>query len=117
MIWRRTVVLFVAALLGSAVIGLEIHREDKAYGEQLSNCRIQATGDGARYRTFSQDTVPDVGFKPCFSERPVSDWFKILVVTVFLLWIGFFSSLSQDCFLYFRARRRKLVTGEFRWFR
>jgi hypothetical protein len=117
MIWRRTVVLLVAAMLGRAMIGLRIIHEEKMHGRQRSICVTQATPDGARYRNVAQDAAPDAGFSPCFIDGAPPVWVKVLVLTVFFLWIGFFSSLLQDCFLYLRARRRGVTTGRFLWLR
>jgi hypothetical protein len=116
MIWRRTVVLFVAALIGSAVIGLLIHLVEKAHRAELSNCVSQDTEAGKRFVTVAQDST-EVGFQPCISEQPLALWIKGTMLVTFFAWIGFFLSLLQDTFLYMRGRPRGAVKFEFHWFR
>ncbi len=110
MIWRRTIVLFFAALAASAVPGV------KAYEESRPRCVTDTSSGESRPVAVVEDGA-EVGFTPCFIDSEVSVWFKTLVLSWFLLTVALSSSIVQDCFLYLRGRRLGVIVGPFRWMR
>jgi hypothetical protein len=111
-IWRRTIVLLVLAAVMSLPIAIEVYRDSHV------PCKMGRMSEV--YRTGIRVDVVDeaaVGFRPCFVDGPESNWWRALVLGCFFLWVGFFSSLAQDLFLYVRGRRCGTIVGRFRWLR
>jgi hypothetical protein len=112
LIWRRTIVLFFLAVAISLPIAIEVSRDSHV------PCKMGRMSEIRRSR-IQVDVVDEaaVGFRPCFVDGPESNWWRALVLGCFFLWLGFFSSLAQDLFLYVRGRRCGTIVGRFRWLR
>ena len=110
MIWRRTIVLFFAALAVTAILGVKIHREARP------RCTAYVSSGEIRFSTVAQENT-EAGFTPCFIDSGVTTWVKILVWSWFILTVAFCSSLAQDCFIYIRGRHAGRIVGPFRLLR
>jgi len=110
-IWKRTIVLFWISIAISALLAAQIYRE---YRESRP-CRLLQKSEvrSIRQDVFFQEA--QVGFDPCYIDSEPGFMPKVLVLSCFFLWIGFFSSFVQDVFLYVRGRQQGKIMGSFRW--
>ena len=104
-------ILFFLALATSAAFGVLVYRDSGP----LPGCVADEVHRPQLLRVAQDNN--DVGFLPCYVEREVPVWMKILAISCFLSWVAFLSSIVQDCFLYFRGRRKGTISGRFRLLR
>jgi len=111
MIWRRTVILFFLTLATSTAFGMLVYRDSRP----LPGC-IAHEDNGPPPLSVVQDNGV-VSFHPCYVDGELPAWEKLVAISCFLSWVAFLSSIAQDCFLYFRGRRRGTISGRFKLLR
>ena len=104
-------ILFFLTLATSAAFGMLVYRESRP----LPGCIAQENHSPQLLRV-AQDSAA-VDFHPCYVEGELPAWKKLVAISCFLSWVAFLSSIVQDCFLYFRGRRRGTISGRFKLLR